>query len=434
MSLLVVGLNHRTVPVELLERLAVAPEQLPKALHALCRHEHLAEVVLLSTCNRTEVYAHATLFHPALQDVHDFLADMSGVDPAEFSDLLYTYHDDAAVAHLFSVAAGLDSMIIGEGEILGQVREAWQAAEVESTTGPMLSRAFRHTIEVGKRVRTETAISRQPVSVSSATVAVATERLGTLDNRRVLVLGAGDMGEGMAVTLAGAGVVDIVVANRTVERAASLASRIGGRSISLAEVPDVLATCDVLLVSTSSSDVLLTREEVETVMRDRGGRALLVIDIGVPRNVDPGVGEIFGVTLLDIDALRAFGEQSLAQRRQAIDASRSIIARELDRFRAERSAREVAPIVTALRARAEDLRLGELERFRARLDSLDAETRATVDALTQGIINKLLHEPTVRVKDAAGTGKGELFADALAELFGLRQGEPGDGSESPTSP
>src|SRR5215471_16090425 len=167
MSLLVDGLNYRTVPVGVLERLSVAPEDLPKALHALMRREHLAEAVLLSTCNRTEIYAHATLFHPAMQDVRDFLADTSGVDPEEFSDLLYTYHDDAAVAHLFSVAAGLDSMIIGEGEILGQVREAWSAAERESATGPVLSRTFRHAIEVGKRARTETAIGRHAVSVSS---------------------------------------------------------------------------------------------------------------------------------------------------------------------------------------------------------------------------------------------------------------------------
>ena len=218
MSLLVVGLNHRTVPVELLERIAVAPEALPKALHALMRREHLAEAVLLSTCNRTEIYAHATLFHPAMQDVRDFLADTSGVDPDEFSDLLYAYHDDAAVSHLFSVAAGLDSMIIGEGEILGQVREAWQLAERESASGPLLGRTFRHAIEVGKRARTETGIGRHAVSVSSAAVSLATHRLGSLDDRRVLVLGAGAMGEGMVLALAGAGVREIVVANRTMSR------------------------------------------------------------------------------------------------------------------------------------------------------------------------------------------------------------------------
>ncbi|HEY7105901.1 MAG TPA: glutamyl-tRNA reductase, partial [Acidimicrobiia bacterium] len=265
MSLLVVGLNHRTVPVGLLERVAVAPEALPKALQALARREHLAEVVLLSTCNRTEIYAHATLFHPAMQEVRDFLADASGVDPDEFSDLLYAYHDDAAVAHLFGVAAGLDSMIIGEGEILGQVREAWQAAEREAAGGPMLSRTFRHAIEVGKRARTETAIGRHAVSVSSAAVALATTRLGSLDDRRVLVLGAGSMGEGMAMALAGAGVREIVVANRTTSRADELAARVGGRAITLEEIPAALTACDVLLASTGAQDQV--RDQVGGVVR-----------------------------------------------------------------------------------------------------------------------------------------------------------------------
>ncbi len=423
MSLVVVGLNHRTVPVELLERMAVAPEDLPKALHTLARAEHLAGVVLLSTCNRTEIYAHATLFHPAMQDVRDFLADTSGVHPDEFSDLLYTYHDDAAVAHLFGVAAGLDSMIIGEGEILGQVREAWNAAEREGTTGPLLSRTFRHAVEVGKRSRTETAIGRHAVSASSAAVALATTRLGSLDDRRVLVLGAGSMGAGMVLALAGAGVREIVVANRTASRAAELANRVGGRPIGLDEIPDALLACDVLLASTGAQDLLVERSDIEAVMAARAGRALLVVDIGVPRNIDPGAGEVFGVTLLDIDDLRAFGEQSLAQRRQEIGHVREIIAEELDRHRLERSARVVAPLITSLRARADELRSAELERYRSKLEGLDPAARETVDALTRGIVNKLLHEPTIRMKDAAGTARGELYADALAELFGLPESD-----------
>jgi glutamyl-tRNA reductase len=323
------------------------------------------------------------------------------------------------VAHLFGVAAGLDSMIIGEGEILGQVREAWSSAEREGTSGPLLSRTFRHAIEVGKRARTETAIGRHAVSVSSAAVALATSRLGSLDDRRVLVLGAGSMGEGMALALAGAGVREIVVANRTAARADELAARVGGRAIALGEIPDALVACDVLLASTGAQELLVERSDIEAVMAMRTGRALLVVDIGVPRNIDPGAGEVFGVTLLDIDDLRAFGEQSLAQRRQEIGHVRDIIATELDRHRLERSAREVAPLITSLRAHAEDLRIGEIDRFRAKLDALDPTVRELVDALTQGIVNKLLHEPTVRMKDAAGSARGELYADALFELFGL---------------
>jgi glutamyl-tRNA reductase len=310
-------------------------------------------------------------------------------------------------------------MIIGEGEILGQVREAWNAAERESASGPWLSRTFRHAVEVGKRSRTETAIGRHAVSVSSAAVALATSRLGSLDDRRVLVLGAGSMGEGMALALAGAGVKEIVVANRTAVKANELATRVGGRAITLDEIPDALVACDVLLASTGAQDLLVERSAIESVMQARAGRALLVVDIGVPRNIDPGAGEVFGVTLLDIDDLRAFGEQSLAQRRQEIGHVREIIAEELDRHRMDRTAREVAPIITALRAHVDDLRLLELERQRAKLDALDPAAREAVEQLTRSIVNKVLHEPTVRVKDAAGSARGELYADAIVELFGL---------------
>ena len=423
MSLVVIGLNHRTTPVELLERMAVPATELAKALHTLDGSDNLAEVAVLSTCNRTEVYAHCTRFHPAVEDVRNFLTDQSSLDPDAITDHLYTYHDDAAVAHLFGVSAGVDSMIVGEGEILGQVREAWRIAERERMIGPLLSRAFRQAVEVGKRARTETGIGRHAVSVSSAAVAVAGEQLGGLDNRRVLVIGAGDVGTAMAIALNGAGVGEIVVANRSPERANELAARVGGRAIALEGVNDALVAADVVLASTSASDVLLERSEIEAAMARREGRALLIVDIAVPRNVDPGVGQVFGVTLLDIDGLKAFAAQSLAQRRQEIDKVRGIITQELDRFRLERSAREVVPLISLLRARAEELRAAELNRFRSRLARLDPDARESVDALTRGLVNKLLHDPTVRIKDAAGTAQGELYANALAALFGL-EGAP----------
>jgi glutamyl-tRNA reductase len=429
-SLVVIGLNHRTTPVELLERMAVPPPELAKALHTLERSDNLAEVAVLSTCNRTEVYARCTRFHPAVEDVRNFLTDQSSLDPDTIADHLYTYHDDAAVAHLFGVAAGVDSMIVGEGEILGQVREAWQVAEREGMIGQLLSRVFRQSVEVGKRARTETGIGRHAVSVSSAAVAVAGERLGGLDNRRVLVIGAGDVGTGMAIALSGAGVGEIVVANRSRERANELAARVGGRAIGLDAISNAMVDADVLLASTGASDVLLERSEIEAAMTRREGRALLIVDIAVPRNVDPGVGQVFGVTLLDIDGLKAFAAQSLLQRRREIDKVRAIITEELDKFRLERSAREVAPLISSLRARAEELRGAELERFRSRLARLDPDARDAVDALTRGLVNKLLHDPTVRIKDAAGTAQGELYADALAALFGLEgASEPADAPE-----
>jgi glutamyl-tRNA reductase len=418
-SLLVVGLNHRTVPVELLERMTVPEDRLAKGLHDLSAREHLLEVVLLSTCNRTEIYARCTHFHAAVGDVRDFLAAHSGADPDEFADHLYTYYDEAAVGHLFSVAAGLDSMIVGESEILGQVREAWQTAVREQTAPQLLSRMFKHAVESGKRVRTETGISRHPVSIPSAAVAVASEQLGDLDGARVLVVGAGQMGSGLASTLRSRGVLDVVVANRTFERAEHLAATIGARAIPLVDIADTLVDTDVLLTSTASSEVLIERAMVEMVMACRDGKPLLVLDVALPRDVDPGVGDIPDVTLLDLDDLKEYAQRSAERRRGEIGKVRSILAAEIERYRVERAAREVGPLVASLRDSAEDMRRGELERFRAKLAKLDPDARELVEAITQGVVNKLLHEPTVRVKEAAGTPRGDYYADALASLFDL---------------
>jgi len=418
-SLLVVGLNHRTVPVELLERMTVPEERLAKALHDLSAREHLLEVVLLSTCNRTEIYARCTHFHAAVSDVRDFLAAHSGADPDEFADHLYTYYDEAAVAHLFSVAAGLDSMIVGESEILGQVRDAWQTAVREQTAPQLLSGMFKHAVESGKRVRTETGISRHPVSIPSAAVAVAAEYLGDLAGARVLVIGAGQMGSGLASTLRSRGVAEVVVANRTLSRAEELAAGIGARAIPLTEIADTLVDTDVLLTSTASSEVLVERAMVEMVMACRNGRPLLIVDVALPRDVDPGVGDVLDVTLLDLDDLKEYAQRSADRRRGEIGKVRAILAAEIERYRMERSAREVGPLVASLRDFAEEVRAGELERFRAKLAKLDPDTRDLVDAITRGVVNKLLHEPTVRVKDTAGTPRGDFYADALASLFDL---------------
>jgi glutamyl-tRNA reductase len=423
-SLVVVGLNYRTAAVDLLERMTVSSAGLPKALHDLAGREHLAEVALLSTCNRTEVYARTTRFHDGIDDVRHFLADCSGLDPDSLAEQLYTYHDDAAVAHLFGVVSGLDSMIIGESEILGQVRESWEVAEREGTAGQLLSRTFRHAVEVGKRARTETGIGRHAVSVSSAAVRVAAERLGSLEGRRVLLLGAGDVGEGMALALSGAGVEEIIVANRSRARGQQLAARVGGRSVPLDDVFDALVSSDVLLASTGAPGTLIERGDMEEVIRRRDGRALLVVDVAVPRDVDPGVGQVFGVQLLDIDDLKAVGEESLQQRRAEVGKVRVIINDELERFRLAQLEREVAPLVASLRARAEELRSAELDRLASRLAALDPAARELVEQATRGLVNKILHEPTVRLKEAAGSARGELYADALAALFALDESPP----------
>jgi glutamyl-tRNA reductase len=413
---IVVGVNHRTVPLELLERLAVPADRLPKALHDLVGRDDVAEAVVLSTCNRTEIYVQAEKFHGAVADVRDFLCQLAFLAPEELSDHLYTFHDAAAVAHLFTVAAGLDSAVLGESEILGQVRSAWETAVAEGAAGSGTNLLFRHAIEVGKRVRTETGIGRSSVSVSSAAVALADQRLGGLHGKRVLVLGAGEMGEGMVRSLVAAGVRDVRIANRTHDRAEQLAERVGGRAIGLGDLGAALEEVDVLLTSTGASEFLVDAHSLTAVLDWRAGRPLLIVDVAVPRDVDPSAAALPGVTLLDMDDLRAFADVGLAERKREIARVRDVIDEEVARFRDIVLGREVAPLVAALRSRVEELRVSEVERL---AKGMTDDERATLDAATRSVVAKLLHEPTVRLKEQAGTARGERFADSLRELFDL---------------
>ena len=419
MSVVVVGLNHRPVPLDLLERMTVPSSLLPKALADLTSREHVTEAVVLSTCNRIEVYAFAEKFHGAYQDIRNFFAEVSHVAPEEFSDHLTSLYDGDAARHLFSVASGLDSAVLGEHEILGQVRTAWEVSSAEGAVGPVLNPLFRHALEVGKRVRTETAISRNITSVSQAAVAMATDRLGGLEGRQVLVIGAGEMGEGLARALHSGGVAGIRVANRTWDRAVEVAERLGGVPVRLDDLPHHLAEVDVLLTSTGASAVILEHGDLASVVGERHGRELLVVDIAVPRDVDPAAGEIEGVTLLDMDDLREFAEVGIRERQREVTAVQAIVDSELDRYVDESTARSVAPLVASLRSRGDLVRSGELERLAARLGDLDDRQREAVEALAAGIVGKLLHEPTVRMKDAAGTARGERLAEALRDLFDL---------------
>ncbi len=419
MSVVVIGLNHRSTPLDLLERMTIGDAALPKALHDLVSRTDVTEAVVLSTCNRTEVYAVAERFHGAYQDVRDFLAELGFLAPEDFSDHLYTHYDAPAVAHLFAVTAGLDSAVLGEGEILGQVKVAWHRARDEGAAGPALNLLFRHAIEAGKRARTETAIARNTTSVAQAAVALATDRLDSLVGKRVLVLGAGDMGEAMALGLAKAGVSDVAVANRTWERAVELAGRTAGRAVRLDDVAAAMADVDVLLSSTGAASPLLEVDDLRDIVAARSARPLLIVDIAVPRDIDPAVGSLPGVTLLDMDDLRAFAEAGTDARKREVSAVQAILDDEVERYLGATSAREVAPMIVALRERAEAVRRRELDRVRNRLEGLDEIQLDAVEHLTRGIIGKLLHEPSVALKDAAGSPRGDRLVAALRELFAL---------------
>jgi glutamyl-tRNA reductase len=418
-SVVVIGLNHRTMPLDLFERLTVDGARLPKALHDLAARQHLGEVVVLSTCNRTEVYALAERFHGAYGDVRDFLAELAYVTPDEFTDHLYVHYDNEAVRHLFTVAAGLDSAVLGEAEILGQVRTAWERAGEEQTTGPVLNLLFRHALETGKRARTDTDIARGTASVSHAAVEMAAERLGDLTGKRVLVMGAGEMAEGMATALQRAGVTDVFVANRTWRKARALADRIGGQAVRLSDLPIALLEVDLLLTSTGATVPVVEHDDFEPVMAERSGRPLLIVDIAVPRDVDPTVRHLPGVTLLDINDLRTFAQAGVERRAHELAAVEEIIDEEIARFRTAASARSAAPVVGALHRWADELRDAELARFDARLEGLDPRQRDAVEALAKGLVQKLLHRPSVALKEHAGTPTGDRLAEATRQLYDL---------------
>jgi len=422
-SLVVIGLNHHTVPLDLLEQMTIDGVRLPKALHDVASRSNVSETVVLSTCNRTEVYVVAERFHGAYADVRNSLAELAFLPPDAFAEHLYVHYDAEAARHLFEVAAGLDSAVVGEAEILGQVRNAWESAVAEEVAGPALNMLFRHAIEVGKRARTETGISRNIVSVSTAAVAMATERLGTLEGRRILVLGAGDMGEGMVRAIVGSsldeGAVDVRIANRTWERSVDLAERVGGRAVRLADLDATLADVDLLLTGTGAQSMMLEHGDLARIMGNRDDRPLLIVDVAVPRDVDPTACDIPGVTLLDMEDLRAFADAGVRERRREIIAVREMITGEVERFIASTSARAVAPLIGALHEQAEDVRRRELSRFGAKLSGLEPAQAEAVEALTKGLVAKLLHDPTVTLKDAAGSPKGDRLADAVRDLFAL---------------
>ena len=420
MSVVVVGLNHRTVPLDVLERMTVDGGRLPKALHDLRVRPNLSEAVVLSTCNRTEIYAVAERYHGAIDDVRSFLTDLSGLNIDAFSDHLYAYHDEMAVSHLFKVAAGLDSAVVGESEILGQVRTALEVGEAEGAASTELRRLFTAALAAGRRARVETAIGRGTTSVSQAAVEMAADRLGSLVGRSILVLGAGEIGAGMAAALSNTtGLAEIVVANRTRARAVQLAKRIGGRVVDFFELASALVEVDVVLTSTGASSMIVDADDVAAVMEARDHRPLLIVDVAVPRDVDPAAATVEGVTLLDMDDLRAFADSSLAERRREIPRVQTIIANEVARYHEHLAAREVAPLIVDLRERAEEIRRAEVERALTKLGALDPTAREQLEALTRGIVNKLLHEPTVRLKEEAATARGERLADALRYLFSL---------------
>ncbi len=419
MSIVVFGVNHRTGPLALLERVTIADDAIAKTVHGLMSRPNIREVVVLSTCNRTEVYAVAEKFHGAYGDLRDFFCDLGGFSADELIPHVYSQHDDAAISHLFEVASGLDSAVLGESEILGQVRIAWERSQREGGALSTLNLLFRHAIETGKRARTETSIGRHTASVSHAAVDMARESLGAIDGMTVLVVGAGDMGEGVTVALADSGVGQVLVTNRTIAKAQALADRVSGSVTEFYRLAESLCEADVVVTCTGAGSTVIDADMVKNAMLQRPDRPLFIVDIAVPRDVDSDVANIDGVTLLDLDNLRDWAARGQAQRATEALAVRDIIVQEIERFNMETTARQAAPLVAQLHERAEAVRAAEIERQNKKLSSLTPEQQDAVDAVTKGIVAKLLHDMSVRLKDDAGTPRGERNSAAVRDLFDL---------------
>jgi glutamyl-tRNA reductase len=418
MPVLALGVSYRRAPVELLERLAIPEEAEPKAYRRLEGLGSVRESVLLSTCNRVEVYAEVPLYHQGFQDLKRFLSEASDVPVEEFAEPMYSHYEDDAAEHLFAVAAGLDSMVVGEPQILAQVRAAYRRADTEGATGPNLARLFQRAVRAGRRAREETGVGASPAAFVEAGAALAERHLGTLRGVDALVVGAGEMGGLAARVLRQQGVGRITVLSRRPDRAQRLAGKVGAAHGGLDALPEALATADLVVSSTQATAPVIPAEAVRRAA-DRSARPRFLLDLAVPRDVEPEAGKAPGVRLADIDDLGRALEGTGGDPREEVARARAVVEEEARRFAVDRRTAGLAPLIEALHARGEHVRASELRRVAGRLEDLSDREREAVEAATRRIVRRLLHEPVVRLKDLAGRGAEDGSARALAELFGL---------------
>ncbi|MFQ5743738.1 MAG: glutamyl-tRNA reductase [Acidobacteriota bacterium] len=419
MNLRLVGLSHKTAPLEVRERLHVGTAELRQALTALDSVPRVRECFILSTCNRVEVVAEIEKSRDGEGTLTNFLCDYNGERLEELSPHLYRYRATGAIAHLFRVAASLDSMVIGEPQIVAQVREALAAARSVGTVGPVLGPVLDRALVVGKRVRTETGIGRSAVSIATAAVELARKIFGDLRGRRALLLGAGEMSELAAQRLVKHGVDTVLVANRSPRRAARLAAAFNGQVVDWGESLAALVDADIVIASTASPHTLVSVEAVRRILPQRRYRPIFFIDIAVPRDIEAGVNALDNVYLYDIDDLQGVVEENLASRSRRAEAAEELVVEELERFVGTLSSRDVAPTIKELRSLAETLRREEVGRAKRKLASLSPEQEKAVEALSRGLVNKLLHRPITALKEEARDGRGQQILHLLRRLYRL---------------
>ena len=426
-EIIIIGINHKTAPVELREKLSFTESQLTRSL-AFCREQsRIYECAILTTCNRTEIYAVGTDQESLCQLIMQMLAEIKDIDTEAVRPNLYIYAQDKAVQHLFTVTAGLDSMILGETQILGQVKDAYAKANEAGTVSSTFHALFRQAVTAAKRVQTETGINQNAASVSYAAVELAKKIFGRLDNRTVLILGAGKMSELTLRHLYDQGVKKVIVVNRTKERADKLADCFGGVAEYFEKRRDCLVQADIVISSTGAPHFVLEKEEMMSVMRSRRGKPIFLIDIAVPRDIDPKINDLDNVYLYDIDDLQAVVASNLKDREHEAVKARLIIREEISEFQIWFKTQEVTPLIAALRGKAEAIRQAELEvSLGKRLASLSDKEKKHVENLTKAIVNRILREPVLRIKEFALDDNSELYVASLCQLFDLKEGPNGD--------
>lgn len=422
MKLLVTGLSHHTAPVEVRERLAFEDKALPEALERLRKQPGLQESMILSTCNRVEVAVTAEEQSDAEESVDRFLAEASAVEPKWVSPYLYHHSDSAAVRHLFRVASSLDSMVVGEPQILGQLKNAYALAKQQGTLSGFLDLVMTRAFNVAKRVRTETEIGSNAVSVSYAAVELARDIFGSLADRKVLLAGAGKMAESAARHLRRAGVAEILVTNRTRSRADAVAEEFHGRSIPYDEFFHALPDVDIVIASSGAPHYIITKDQMRHVIARRRNRPMFLIDIAVPRNIEPAVNTLDGVFLYDIDDLDKVVKSNLQQRRNVAEEAEAIISEEVERMMLRLKTKEVTPTIVSLQEQLELLRLAEIERQKGRLGPLTPQQAEALEAITRGIINKIAHAPIAELRRKADDPEGVHLIHTIRRLFRLGDG------------
>jgi glutamyl-tRNA reductase len=421
MNLLLLGISHKTAPLEIRERFAVPEARIPEALRQLRADPVVEEALVISTCNRVEFVVRARDGEDGTASLRHFVSSFFSISWDDFSSAFFLLRDDEVVSHLFRVASGLESMVIGEPQILGQIKQAYALASEAGTTGTLLDSLLHRVFIAAKRVRTETSVAELPVSVSSAAVELAEQALGDLHAKTVMIIGAGHMGELAARHLVAKGAAALLVSNRTYDHAVALAEELKGEALRFQEVWRAMQRADIVISSTGCPHYIIRRDDLEPVMTARQGRPLFLVDIAVPRDIDPAVQEIPGCTVVNIDSLKETAGRNLRHREEAMEAAEAILAAELEQFRQRRASRQVAPAIVSLRRRAEQIRRSELSRMRELFGEMTPEQEAALEAVTQGLVNKILHTPCAELKEAAARPDRSEYVGLVRSVFRLEE-------------